>query len=748
MRPFFFCLLCWLPNLQASESTTSLSRYLTLANETDVRIVFSSALVRPHYLVTYDGDQPITLEKIKHALSAYELRLTGDESTGFQVSRIITNETEESADKGPVSQPSIEEVIVNSSLHEFTLNHAIATVYLDRENLTSRPAFANDAFRVSSRLPGAANNGVSSRSAIRGGLANETLIMFDGMRLYEPFHLHRFNDLFSVIDTRYISSINFITGGFPARYGDRLSGVMEIQSIAPEDIESQQQLGIGLYNASYMKRGSFRTSDYLVSIRRSTIDLIGSLAQTDLGKPAFSDLYARVDTVLDESSTLSSNLLWFGDDVSINNSSKTEQAESAYGNTYLWASLNRKPTDRISTETRLGFTAIKDDRQGLVSKPGMITGHLSDDQEFRIYHFEHTEKRKLGRALLEFGGTYRYFDAEYGYDATLDIDPRFIDLSNYPRPASANIEREFYGNQAALFASYKRAFNDALYIELGFRLDAQDYLDDQWTNQVTPRLNLLYKPSFGGELRFSLGEFYQAQGIHELDISDGIDTFQKAQESVHQIISYRRNIRNLEFRIEAYRKEAENPSHYFENLTDPFSLLPELQVDRTLVAPEDVIAQGIEVSLNAWFDNSEFWFNYTRAEVKEDVNGRTVRRSTDQKHAANIGYSRKFNHWQLSLEATYHTGWPTSVISLDDGDTIQPAKRNDRRLKHFLTVDMKAIRTWQLSNSQIRLEAGLSNLFNRNNHLGTDYVVENDQLIEKEQFSIPIAPFLDLYWTF
>lgn len=730
----------------ATQQSTSLTEYLNLANTSGFNIIFSSALVRPHFQITYDDELPVTLEKIAMALHAYDLDLTGDSTRGYRVTRQRADENApQPSDPG---FPPLDEIVVNASLHEFKLQHIHSSLMLDRENLSGRPVIANDVFRIGSRLPGTATNGISSRAAIRGGLANETLIIFDGMRLYDPFHLHQFNDLFSAIDSRYVAGINFMTGGFSARYGDRMSGVMEIESIAPADMKPQQQLGIGLYTASYLNRGTFGDSDYLVSLRRSTIDLIGNLASSDLGTPAFSDLYARVDTSLGPQTDLSTRLLWFGDDVSINNSAKTEKADSAYGNTYLWFTLKREPDDFRESSTQLGFTAIKNDRAGQVTRPGMVSGNLRDDREFRIYHLGHVETLKLGGSILEVGASYRYLDSEYGYQHQLDINPSFANLSNVRRPDELLAKEDYNGNQAALYATVKHAFNPSLYLELGIRFDIQDYLDESWSEETAPRFSILYLPPFGGELRFSSGEFYQAPGIHELDFSDGIDAFQKAEESQHQVLSYRRRFNHFELGMEAYHKEAGHPWQYFENLTDPVSLLPELQVDRTSVIPDEVTAWGLELTLNTWFGQNELWFNYTRAEVEERVNGRRVRRSTDQKHAANLGWSRKFVNWQATVESTYHSGWPTSVITMNDSGSASPVIRNGRRLDHFLTVDIKATRSWQLANSSLRLDAGVTNLFNRENQVGTNYLMDSNSLVSRDRFSLPIAPFLDVFWTF
>ncbi len=731
-----------------ADVTRSLVDFLQAANAAGYRILFSSALVRPYYQVTFDNESSITLEQIQTALTAYGLELKPTRDESYLVVSIQPPEEIPPAASTPNNYRTIQEVVVNASAHQFQMAHIGSSLSFDKENLSKRPAIANDALRVSSRLPGAANNGVSARSSIRGGRENEMLITFNGMRLYEPFHLHQFNQLFSVVDSRTIDSIDVLTGGFPATYGDRLSGVTVLNTMAPGTVDDSKEIGIGLYTASYLQTLSVGQHDLVISLRRSTIDLILDAAEHDLGTPSFGDLHIQYQFNLDEQSTFLANILWFGDDLAINNSSYSESMDSSFSSLYTWLSYRREKESGATTETKIGFTAIKDDREGFVNKPEMVSGSLADDQEFRVYTLEHTRQYDFGNSLLNVGATYRYLDAEYGFRSELRVDPRFANISNFERPEALQFEESELGQQLAAFISYKHRILRPLYVEAGFRMDSQDYLSSGWSKQVTPRLNLLYRFPSAGELRVGLGKFSQSQGIHELDASDGIRFFQQPQKANHYVLSYKQSFSHLDLKIEAYRKVTDEPEFYFENLTDPLAIVPELQVDRTLIDPSRAVSKGIELSVSGDWRGNDFWLNYTQAEVEETIDGHSVRRSSDQKHAANIGWSRQFRRWQLAVESTYHSGWPTTELTLDSVGNANRPNRNDRRLPHYLTVDVKGTRQWELNNSKFRLEIGVTNLFNRNNVIGSEYEMADSQLERYDREALPIAPFIDLFYAF
>ncbi len=708
-------------------------------------------MVLPRHRLTYDPEQPITRALVSRALDRFGLTLTEGE-TAVVIARNKTRPAEPAFT--PIQAPEIEEIIVSSSLHEFRMNQVSSGILLDRENLERRVSIANDVARVASSLPGSASNGVSARPAVRGGLVNETLITMDGYRLYEPFHLHHFQDLFSAFDDRTVDSIQFITGGFPAHLGDRMSGVMQIDTITPSDISEQvREIGLGFYTASYLQSGTLLQQPYVLSVRRSTIDLIGRGIHSDIGTPAFGDLFFRTDIEISDNSQLSVNLLWFGDDIDINNSDESESARTAYGSTNIWTRLDVSLDESMSHSTTLGFTAIKDDREGFIDKEGVVSGQLSDDQEFRVFSLDHAFRFKWDRTSLLMGGSYRYLDAEYDFSSSLRISPAFSELSNYERPDSSLISLNSSGQQLALFVTGKRMLSEKLYLEAGLRLDMQDYLSDSgWKKQVSPRISLLYR-LLGGDLRISWGKFAQAQGIHELDISEGFSDFQLPQKSEHAVIGYSKSFEHVDVRLEAYQKRVNSPAFYFANLADPVSLIPELRADRILVDPDHVTAKGIELSLHAIFGSNEFWFNYTRANVVEDIDSTTVPRGTDQKHAAKLGWTRPLGDWQISAEAGYHAGWPTTGITLDDENTAIPARRNSSRLPSHLSIDVNASRAWQFRRGDLRLELGITNLINRENQLGQDYNViagpeNDDSIIFSPANALPIAPFVDVYWRF
>ena len=99
---------------------------------------------------------------------------------------------------------------------------------LTRGDVESLPGLNQDVLRVTHFLPGTASNPLSARSHVRGGRDDELAVFFDGVPLFEPFHYKDVQSLLGLLDPGSISKIDFFSGVFPARYGNSLSGVLDI----------------------------------------------------------------------------------------------------------------------------------------------------------------------------------------------------------------------------------------------------------------------------------------------------------------------------------------------------------------------------------------------------------------------------------------------------------------------------------------------------------------------------------------
>ncbi|HXT16315.1 MAG TPA: TonB-dependent receptor [Gemmatimonadaceae bacterium] len=140
----------------------------------------------------------------------------------------------------------------------FESRPSVGTVQITARAAEGVPKFAEpDIIRVVQLLPGVeARNDFSTGLNVRGGEADQNLILMDGYPIYNPFHL---GGLFSTFIDPTVGDITLMTGGFPARYGGRLSSVL--------DVHSAEELRTGVHGAAD------------ISVLASTGELGGAFAQ-------------------------------------------------------------------------------------------------------------------------------------------------------------------------------------------------------------------------------------------------------------------------------------------------------------------------------------------------------------------------------------------------------------------------------------------------------------------------------------
>lgn len=144
------------------------------------------------------------------------------------------------------------------------------------EQIKKVPAFLGetDVMRALQLLPGVSGGGEGQSGLyVRGGSPDQNLILLDGVPVYNASHLFGF---FSVFNSDAIKDVSLTKGGFPARYGGRLSSVLEINLKEGNENEFHGEGAIGLVASRLTLEGPIQKgrSSFIVSARRTYIDIL------------------------------------------------------------------------------------------------------------------------------------------------------------------------------------------------------------------------------------------------------------------------------------------------------------------------------------------------------------------------------------------------------------------------------------------------------------------------------------------
>ena len=122
------------------------------------------------------------------------------------------------------------EVVVTPSRFGVAEAATMPAASLTAAELEVLPQLGDDLFRSITRLPGLAADDISAQFWVRGAPQSELLARLDGVELLEPFHLKDVGGALSIVDPTVIRRLDLTTGGFSAEYGDRLAGVLTMDT--------------------------------------------------------------------------------------------------------------------------------------------------------------------------------------------------------------------------------------------------------------------------------------------------------------------------------------------------------------------------------------------------------------------------------------------------------------------------------------------------------------------------------------
>jgi len=660
----------------------------------------------------------------------------------------------------------VEQVVVTPTRHELSSDRPESIHSLSADDTDRMPLLGDDLSRAMASLPGAAGGDKSAAINMRGGETNETRVILDGLEIQEPFHLKDLQSVSGIVDTRAIAMADVSSGGFPAEYGDSMSGVVELSTQSPSGF-ARTSVSASNINSRLSTEGTFHGGEasWLASARAwypdTTLELVNPGGEEVA--PSYYDLLGKTQFRYGAGSSLSGNLLLARDRVDFRGEDTGESTSLGYGSRYAWITLKSAPMARLWSETVLSAGQVQSDRGGSVGGGPENLGQVSDS---RYFSFEGIKQdwsfASSDRHLLKWGLGARRMVASYDYSSHSEEGTLPLDGGNPGSVTDRLSVLQASGWALGGYAAERLRLPESLTMELGVRWDRQTYAAD---SQISPRVNLVYAPGTKSTLRAAWGRFSQSQGIHELQVEDGVTEFFPAQHSQHWMVGFERvPSPKWRFRIDAYLKQMSDLRPRYENLLNPLELLPEVESDRVRVAPDRAEAKGVELFLEMNRGGRvSWWGSYALASVEDEIDGEWTPRSWDQRHTVNLGLScRKGERWSFDATWMYHTGWPTtpvtaSWVSAPDGSQsirATPGERNSERYSPYHRLDVDLRRRFRLETGSLSLFLSVTNLYNRDNACcvtGFDFNPQPGGRVEvdpQEGFWLEQIPQFGLVWEF
>jgi len=628
-----------------------------------------------------------------------------------------------------IETEELDEIVIKADVEKLNIKKPQMSVNTLSTNTIKRiPVVLGEAdvIKAITLLPGVTNAGEgASGFNVRGGAADQNLILLDEATLYNSSHLFGF---FSVFNPDAIKDLTLYKGGIPARFGGRISSVLDIYQKDGNKKHFRASGGIGLVASRLLLEGPIvkDKASFLVGGRSSYAHLFLPLFGND-NKAYFYDLNTKISYNLNPNNKLFLSG-YFGRDVfSIN-----DTFSNTFGNSTLNLRWNHLFSEKLFSNISLIYS---DYYYGLELTfvdfqfdSGIrnfnfkydLTHYLSNNIELSYglnsiyYRFNPGDVKPTGEdsGINPFKLTDKYaFENAVYLDAEIELTDRLavqagLRLSSFNRLGQD--ELNIYANDNPII------YNDAL--DIYQKATPIDTLSISRSNTVKsfanlePRLGIAYQLNESSSVKISYNRM--AQYIHLISNSTSPTPFDiyapsgkyiEPQLADQVAIGYFKAFKNYSFEIESYYKEVKNRIDY----VDDADLIANNAVEQIILNGE-ARAYGLEFLLRKTEGKLQGWIAYTLSKSEQRTPGRTTIETGvnngqwynspwDRTHDISVTAQYKLTRkWSFGANLIYQTGQPTTYPNGQYvyNNLVVPVyeDRNSSRLTDFHHVDLSA--TW------------------------------------------------------
>lgn len=625
-----------------------------------------------------------------------------------------------------------------------------------------------DILKVIQLLPGVQSGGEGqSGFYVRGGGPDQNLILLDGVPVYNASHLFGF---FSVFNAESVKDVTLIKGGFPARYGGRLSSVLDIGLKEGNMKEFHSALSLGLVASSAMVEGPIIEDkvSFIVSGRRTYIDVLARpfFDESDGdGGYFFYDLNGKVNWKISDKDRIYWSIYTGRDKFYFGNNEKYDGVSYEDDGSFYWGNItsalrwNRLWTKNLFSNTTLTYS----------------------DYTFgtRNEYLETEEGRTISEQRLSYDSGIRDWAARMDFDYIPSSNhtirfgggaiahtfrPGIFDLVNNSETESFSAKLGQANIPAVewfLYAENDSRIGPALKVNYGlhhsgFNVGSKTYL------HLQPRISARYLLKKDLSLKASFATMRQYINLLSNE-NIGLPTDLwlpatekvKPQDSWQTAIGLAQDWRGYEISVEAYYKSMTNLVAYREGSS--FFSFDDWQ---GRVTQGNGTSRGLEFFFQKKTGQWTGWLGYTLSKTDrqfEDLNlGRPFPYKFDRRHdlqiVVNYQRSERFdigatwvygtgNAVSLAAETFAYQGppngsnfWSSTIDNIED--------RNNFRMQAYHRMDI-GFNFHKVRKSYKRTIAfGAYNLYNRRNpfFLFTDNV--DGQVKLKQASLFPFIPFI------
>jgi len=546
-------------------------------------------------------------------------------------------------------------------------------VAVTKIDIYTTPGGAADVFQSIKVLPGVTQTDETAAIPVRGGSPSENLIMLNGATIAHPYHSENAsgNGLFSIVETAVIKKLYFSSGAFSVKYGNALSGVLDIET---ENRLTQNRFSLNA-NLVGVDGGVQRVINnklsFQVFARRTSTALLFKL-----NKPTFDVVQdpttSNVTAIVNYTYSPTGLIQWFGMasgdaqafDLTIqSNANRYRMQSHNQVSSLVWSDIFNHKWVSKSSLTYSGY------------QNAWTFGNWSrNNDEFNVKARWDNNYNLSPRTIINFG-TEWYGDF---YNLNFILPKRRGEF--YAGADSIQITGKNHAANVGSYAEWQHKIFKKWTASLGVRHDYNGLAD---ANTFDVRGGLVHELSKNSFLRFAAGTFHQRPSITLYDRHSGNPNL-KAMAAKHLILGYEKNSDAMQFKLEAYYKF--------------YSDLPLENAATNYSSGGKGYARGVDAFLKGSIGRTTGWVSYGFIQTRRKEMDITVTRPSAYDITHNLKVVSKTNlgkGYEVSNTTRIATGRPFTPITSGAYDAANGhwtpvyAEKNSKRFPTYFRADAR-----------------------------------------------------------
>ncbi|MEO1261689.1 MAG: carboxypeptidase-like regulatory domain-containing protein [Bacteroidota bacterium] len=646
-------------------------------------------------------------------------------------------------------------VVTDYMLDGITEGEGYGSVKINYSRLSNNHTnIEQDILKTAQLIPGVTSIDESaSNLQIRGGTADQNLVLWEGATLYGPGHLF---GMISTVNPFVVDQVKIYKGVFEPSYDNRVGGIVDMS--LSDSVSTGFHGGVGTTfteSHAYLEFPIINKKMSLLATGRKTINgIFNSPTLVNYSNKVFQEttveenkeeedveqgldffdwnvklLIKPTERILFKASYFRAvsdfkfNVPFYDEDLEVSDDVRFDSEAMNF-------SLQLNPANKWRSE--LAFTNSNYENNNFHSRFDL------EDDELSYLNIVFNNIKDYTFSFSNQLSVHEDWDVGFGYG--YDLKQVEFNIESF-----SIFEREF-GDSNFVRGNFHNLFTSLQYQKKDWQINGglrANYHQQAGVWDVSPRLNIQYAANEYFKLKFSTGILHQyisqlkQFGENFLDMNNQVWVLSREETEEETIQVAKKAATGFVFNKNGWLLDVEGYYHLTEGLT---TFSPSFGTNEAVTdySPGNATSRGIDMLLKKRWGAYNFWVNYSLSKVEfefPEINDRAFPATNDQRHNLNLINSWSYKNWDLSVSYQFRTGLPYSQpvgLGMNEEDDeidyeIEYEEINENTLDDYHRLDLGLRYTTDFDRSKTKAEFAFSiiNLLDHDNTFSREYYVDD-----------------------